>query len=191
MYVKEQPAFLNAACQIETDLEPLELLQAVKHIEQKLGRDQKGQRFGPRPIDLDIVTYGEHVLSTPDDQLVIPHPRLAERDFVLRPLCDIDEALCIPQTDGTKRTAVELLSELLQGKENGDLIKVTPTNTGRLLKWGSKTLLMGIVNATPDSFSDGGENNTVSAALRQAEAYAIFDFDVIDVRDINLTTWRE
>lgn len=181
MYVEEQPAFLNAACEIETTLEPLDLLQAVKRVEKNFGRDQKSVRYGPRSIDLDIIAYGERLVQTSDDKLVIPHPRLAERDFVLRPLCDISEDCQIPRTDGTKQSAVDLLSDLLGDETDCNLVKVTPTNTGRLLKWGSHTLLMGIINATPDSFSDGGENNTVSSALRRAEEFAKFDFDVLDV----------
>lgn len=181
MYVTDQPPFLNAACEIETELEPLDLLRAVKRLEREFGRDEQGTRYGPRPIDLDIVTYGERVIHTPDDELIVPHPRLAERDFVLRPLCDISEDYQIPQSDGTKRSAAELLTALLEKERDLFLVKVTPTNTGRLLKWGYKTLLMGVINATPDSFSDGGENNTVSGALRQVEKYVKYGFDVIDV----------
>lgn len=182
MYVTDQPAFLNAVCEIETGLEPIELLRTLKHVEKDFGRDIEGMRNGPRPIDLDIVTYGDRIIHAPDDELVVPHLRLAERDFVLRPLCDISENYQIPQSDGTKRSAAELLTALLKKERDLHLVKVTPTNTGKLLKWGVKTLLMGIVNATPDSFSDGGKNNTESAALRQVEEYAKYGFDVIDVR---------
>ncbi|CDF40204.1 unnamed protein product [Chondrus crispus] len=181
MYVEEQPALLNAACEIETTLELLDVLQAVKRVEKKFGRDQKSVGYGPRSIDLDIIAYGERLVQTSDDKLVIPHPRRAERDFVLRPLSDNSEDCQIPRTDGTKRSAVDLLSYLLGGETDCNLVKVTPTNTGKLLKWGSHTLLMGIINATPDSFSDGGENNRVSSALRRAEEFAKFDFDVLDI----------
>lgn len=181
MYVTNQPAFLNAVCEIETKLEPMELLRTLKHVEKDFGRDEEGMRNGPRPIDLDIVTYGDRIIRTPEDELIVPHLRLAERDFVLRPLCDISEDYQIPQSDGSKRSAAELLATLLEKERDLLLVKVTPTNTGKLLKWGVKTLLMGIINVTPDSFSDGGQTTTVSAALRQVEEYVKYGFDVIDV----------
>lgn len=85
-YVADQPAFLNAAVLGKTGLEPPALLQALKGLEKKLGRAPSFQ-YGPRLIDLDIIFYGDRMLITPE--LVLPHPRMAEREFVLRPLADI------------------------------------------------------------------------------------------------------
>ena len=82
----EQPNFLNAALKIETKLTPKDLLKSLKSIEQQLGRDFNGQRYGPRPIDLDILYYEDAELNEPD--LMIPHPRIHEREFVLRPLAE-------------------------------------------------------------------------------------------------------
>ncbi|PFG73994.1 2-amino-4-hydroxy-6-hydroxymethyldihydropteridine diphosphokinase [Tepidiforma thermophila] len=84
----DQPPFLNAAVLAETDLPPASLLAALKGIEHALGR-RPGRRWGPRPIDLDILFYGDLRLETPD--LTIPHPRIAERAFVLAPLAEILE----------------------------------------------------------------------------------------------------
>jgi 2-amino-4-hydroxy-6-hydroxymethyldihydropteridine diphosphokinase len=84
--VADQPPFLNAAVAIETDLSLAELLAFVKGMEREMGRQPSG-RWGPRLIDIDILLYGDLVLQTPD--LVIPHPRLAERAFVLVPLAEI------------------------------------------------------------------------------------------------------
>ena len=81
-----QRSYLNGAARLETDLEPQALLVELKRIERSLGR-REGPRWGPRPIDLDIVLYGSTVLETAD--LVIPHPRFRERLFVLRPLSQI------------------------------------------------------------------------------------------------------
>jgi 2-amino-4-hydroxy-6-hydroxymethyldihydropteridine diphosphokinase len=81
-----QGKYLNAAALVETDLEPASLLAELKSIEHRLGR-RDGPRWGERPIDLDILLYDDLVLDTPD--LVIPHPRLAERRFVLEPLVQI------------------------------------------------------------------------------------------------------
>ena len=90
---KEQPWFLNCVCALETDLSPQALLEFVKAIETKLGR-KPTLRFGPRPIDIDILFYDGLILDSPD--LVIPHPRLAERAFVLVPLKEIAPNLVHP-----------------------------------------------------------------------------------------------
>ena len=84
----DQPPFLNAAVLAETSLPPAALLAELKAIEHALGR-RPGRRWGPRPIDLDILFYGDLRLETPD--LTIPHPRIAERAFVLAPLAEILE----------------------------------------------------------------------------------------------------
>jgi len=81
-----QPRFLNLVCQVYTRLAPTELLTLAKGIESKLGR-VLSQSNAPRPIDIDILFYGDQVIETPE--LVIPHPRLAERAFVLVPLAEI------------------------------------------------------------------------------------------------------
>ena len=83
----EQPPFYNAVCQIEAGLEPLPLLRFLKGLEAEVGRRPGGERWGPRPIDLDILLYGEETRDS--EALVIPHPRLAERGFVLAPLAEI------------------------------------------------------------------------------------------------------
>lgn len=83
----EQPAFYNAAVAIETGLEPLSLLRFLKAIEEEVGRRPGGERNGPRPIDIDILLYGGDTFE--DELLTIPHPRLAERPFVLVPLAEI------------------------------------------------------------------------------------------------------
>jgi 2-amino-4-hydroxy-6-hydroxymethyldihydropteridine diphosphokinase len=83
---EDQPAFLNMVVKAETGLEPESLLKYLKQIEIELGRE-KSVRWGPRLIDLDILFYDDLVLDTPP--LVIPHPRLHERAFVLVPLADV------------------------------------------------------------------------------------------------------
>lgn len=89
----DQPDFLNAVCRAETDLAPGDLLCVVKGIEAEMGR-RPAFRNAPRPIDVDILFYDDLVLSTPD--LAIPHPRLAERAFVLVPLADLAPGLRHP-----------------------------------------------------------------------------------------------
>ena len=97
MYLTDQPCFLNGAVEIETRLEPHALLERLKQIEKQIGRDLNGVRNGPRLIDLDILFYEDRAISDSpsssillnSSDLVIPHPRIQEREFVLAPLCDL------------------------------------------------------------------------------------------------------
>ena len=81
-----QPLFLNGAMSIMTILSPRELLEFTQKIECDLGRESKGT-YDPRTIDIDILFYGQHLVC--EEDLIIPHPLLHERDFVLDPLCEI------------------------------------------------------------------------------------------------------
>lgn len=92
-YVVDQPPFLNMALEGRTALPPAELLVFLKGVEQAMGRVPT-RRYGPRLIDLDILLYADRVVQTPD--LVIPHPLMAERAFVLLPLAEIAPALRHP-----------------------------------------------------------------------------------------------
>jgi len=85
-----QGKYLNGVLKASTDLNPLDLLNILKQIEQRLGRI-KTVRNGPRLIDLDILLYDQIIINTP--QLTIPHPRMLERDFVMRPLKEIEPEL--------------------------------------------------------------------------------------------------
>ena len=93
MYYTDQPSFLNAMVLIETNLSPFELLKSLKNIEDTVGR-QISFRNGPRLIDLDIIMYNDAHIE--DEILQIPHPRLHERAFVLKPLVDINPTLVHP-----------------------------------------------------------------------------------------------
>ena len=104
-----QGPYLNGAAALETDLAPAALLAELKRIEHTLGR-REGPRWGPRPIDLDILLYGDEVLDTPE--LAIPHPRLGERRFVLEPLAEIAPEVRVP---GVRLTVGELLKRLVPG----------------------------------------------------------------------------
>jgi 2-amino-4-hydroxy-6-hydroxymethyldihydropteridine diphosphokinase len=91
----EQPMFLNAVAEVRTDLPARKLLASLLAIERDLGRDRTvEQRWGPRTIDLDLLLYGGEVVDEPG--LTVPHPRLAERLFVLEPLHELAPDLVLP-----------------------------------------------------------------------------------------------
>lgn len=84
--VENQPFFFNAVAEIVTGLEPRSLLRHLKNIEHEIGR-RPGERWGPRPIDLDLLLYDDEIMES--ELLTIPHPRMADRAFVLVPLAEI------------------------------------------------------------------------------------------------------
>ena len=96
----DQPRFLNLVCQVYTNLTPAALLTIAKGIESKLGR-ARGKPNAPRPIDIDILFYGDQIIETPE--LVIPHPRLTERAFILIPLAEISPDLVHPVNGKTTK----------------------------------------------------------------------------------------
>jgi len=114
-YVTDQPRFFNMALSANTDLDALALLAFLKRIEEYLGRTA-GERYGPRPIDLDIIFFGDEIVDLPE--LTVPHPRLSERAFVLRPLADIAPAKIHP---GSGTSVAEMLAAL---DDDGGLIRV-------------------------------------------------------------------
>lgn len=105
-YIADQSLFFNAALTGETSLSPLALLWNIKQLETELGRTPTF-RYGPRSIDIDILFYADQVIATPE--LTIPHPHMAEREFVLRPLADIAPYWKHPQTG---LTVIEMLDQL-------------------------------------------------------------------------------
>ncbi|MBN1530909.1 MAG: 2-amino-4-hydroxy-6-hydroxymethyldihydropteridine diphosphokinase [Thermoleophilaceae bacterium] len=96
--VVDQPDFLNACVRVETDLPPEPLLDVCKQVERELGRRPGGRRHGPRPVDVDLLLLGD--LEHRSGRLVLPHPDITGRRFVLEPLLELDPHLALP--DGTE-----------------------------------------------------------------------------------------
>jgi 2-amino-4-hydroxy-6-hydroxymethyldihydropteridine diphosphokinase/dihydropteroate synthase len=129
--------YLNIAVQADTQHDPAELLVVIKQIETELGRDHALQ-WAPRPIDIDILLFENHTIAT--ETLTVPHRQLQRRPFVLTPLVALNPNLRIPGMGS--RSVLQLSRDL-----------------GRQIP-----LWMGIVNVTPDSFSDGGQRQSWSDA---------------------------
>ena len=98
------PPFVNAAARLRTDIAPAVLLAALHGVEAAFGR-KRGQKNAPRTLDLDLIAYGERQCESPS----LPHPRMAERDFVLAPICDLAPDWRPP---GSDRSAAQMLASL-------------------------------------------------------------------------------
>jgi dihydroneopterin aldolase / 2-amino-4-hydroxy-6-hydroxymethyldihydropteridine diphosphokinase / dihydropteroate synthase len=212
-YVLDQPPFLNGALAVETNLPPSDLLAHIKaNVEGAMGRE-KTLRFGPRNIDVDILLYGPNaVVEVPEGggdggrlPLSVPHPRLAERDFALGPLADLCPGLMHPTlhcsiVDLLARLPAVNLTRVLPlpsrplgpaGAGSNDAAAAAAALSPpqeRLLRLGGRTHVVGILNVTPDSFSDGGEHfaagdahAAADAAVRHAVAMVAAGADVIDI----------
>ena len=108
----EQEWFVNYVVKIETDLDPLSLLNILKSIERAAGRIKDTVRFGPRILDMDIILFDDVVMNTP--MLTVPHPRMHKRRFVLKPICDIDPRIKHPVLHQTMESLLADLDEKSQ-----------------------------------------------------------------------------
>jgi 2-amino-4-hydroxy-6-hydroxymethyldihydropteridine diphosphokinase len=202
MYVTDQAPFLNGALEIQTNLSPHALLTRLKQVEMSLGRDLDGNslRFGPRPIDLDIIQYG--VVFKDDEteigmevnamnggiivespRLSIPHPRMTEREFVMSPLCDLNRNIIHPiQNESSGEILRTLLLErtTCDDKAEPEAVHILPLPRGRMLHF-NETHIMGILNVTPDSFSDGGNYEEVELAVKEALQMIEDGASIIDI----------
>lgn len=187
MYVLDQETFINGVIEITSELSPLDLLRLLKRTENEIGR-QKTFENGPRAIDLDLVLYGDEMVTVGEKGdavdadgfgwLEVPHASVAEREFVLRPLADIDPTVIHPRLG-------ETVSDLLAKVTPGGLAPIIPfTHPARPLRLTSTPAIMAIFNATPDSFSDGAVDRTRSSTAieRVNELMALRDPpDMIDI----------
>ena len=110
-----QDWFINAAVKILTVLEPMSLLDDLKKIQRRAGRTHDPIQFGPRILDLDIIFYDEVVIDS--EVIVLPHPRMHKRRFVLKPICDIDPQLIHPVLKEDVQTLLSNLGDDTQGVE--------------------------------------------------------------------------
>lgn len=156
----DQPWYINQILAVSTSLSPQALLSSLIDIERSFGR-LRTERNAARTLDLDLIAYDDVTMETAD--LVLPHPRLAERAFVLAPLAEIAPDWRHPTL---RETAQTLLNRL--DRSGVRALKPTP-------------LLMAVVNVTPDSFSDGGKFAKTEAAIAHAIALIEAGADILDV----------
>lgn len=171
MYYKDQADFYNGVLKISCYETPHDLLKILKEIEYNHINRIKEFDNGPREIDLDILLYDDISINTPN--LTIPHKSMLERTFVLQPLCEliapdtIHPVSAEPIHDHSKQLIISNSNEQLQ--ESSRLLQITPIPRLKenVLKFDQidhklPTVVMGILNVTPDSFSDGGKNYNLS-----------------------------
>ena len=162
--------YLNIALRCETTLAPTELLKKLKTIETEMGRHDAA-RWAPRVIDIDILAWGNEIIN--DGTLSIPHRGLLERPFALWPLADIAPFWQCPKEG---KTASELIT-VWGSRFTGD----APFHTRQIYQRIDTPILMGIVNVTPDSFSDGGKYLIAEAAAEQAICLVNAGAEIIDI----------
>ncbi|TFK29528.1 Dihydropteroate synthase [Coprinopsis marcescibilis] len=217
MYVTDQPSFINCACVIETNVSPLTLLHLVKTVEKIVGR-VPSIRNGPRAVDLDIILYDNDIFDSRPAQkrqnlddlegyLVVPHPRLAEREFVLRPLNDILPDYVHPLLN---KAISQLLQELeiplneppmqkiipfprlphSDDEDRGEFSVCPAPPTLEFWNHGAsklhfprecRTHLMATLNTTPDSFSDGSSHNDIPRAMEYVRQSVLDGASIIDI----------
>lgn len=175
MYVTDQRMFLNTCCEVQVSLSAEDLLRTLQTIELELGKSSVIPN-GPRSIDCDILFFDSKIIES--DVLVVPHPRMKERFFVLTPLMDICPDFMHPVL---KTRIKEMHAELLQ-READECVRVFPAiNDDCVFPLGPRSYVMGILNVTPDSFSDGGLFFDPEVACSHARTMIEQGADIIDV----------
>ncbi|KAL1955272.1 hypothetical protein VTO42DRAFT_8870 [Malbranchea cinnamomea] len=162
MYVTDQGKFVNGVCEVSTSMSPFQLLDTLQSIENTMGR-QKIIDKGPRVIDLDILLYDNETIS--DERLNVPHKLMLEREFVLRPLCQLIPHEVSPSS--AKAWSYQAHLDALP-PSNPAPVAITPLSKTLPLLTPSdprrNTHVMAIMNVTPDSFSDGGIHSSEDLA---------------------------
>ncbi|ODO07366.1 dihydropteroate synthase [Cryptococcus wingfieldii CBS 7118] len=189
MYVEDQDRFVNGVIEVTTSLEPLDLLRLLKRTERATGRT-KTFTNGPRVVDLDLVFYGQRVLKIGSETdaedadgvrwLECPHARLGEREFVLRPLADIDASFTHPAVG---KSISQLLDSLPDPSSLGPMIPLRTHSRSLRLSSPATPRIMAIFNATPDSFSDGDPSRT-STKHALEECLKLIEQGGADILDI-------
>ena len=114
MYNLDLNEFLNGVIKVSTSYKPFQLLDKVKEIESKMGREESVERYENRIIDIDILCCGDEIVSSKN--LIVPHPNIKERKFVLEPWCDIDSSYIIANENRNVKELLAMLPDSLKLK---------------------------------------------------------------------------
>ena len=163
--------FLNFALACESTLSPQALFATLKNIEHALGREKEYERWSPRIVDIDIITWHDERLTT--ETLTLPHPRMLDRPFVLWPLADLMPCWQHPERQLTAEQLVEPW-----GSRFG---VVAPYRTRQINQRVDTPRLVGIINVTPDSFADGGKCATTEQAFHHAVHLMEAGAEILDI----------
>jgi len=170
----DQP-YINLALSCETSLSPDELQTHLKEIEKTVGRKQEKRRWGPRVLDIDILAWDDLVRK--DELLIIPHRDLCERPFALWPLADIAPEWIFPEPGPYQGKKAAQIVERWGSRFSGE----APLHTRQIPHRIDTAQLVGILNVTPDSFSDGGVFNDPEEAVRHAQNLVAAGAEIIDI----------
>jgi 2-amino-4-hydroxy-6-hydroxymethyldihydropteridine diphosphokinase / dihydropteroate synthase len=166
---------LNLALRCETTLTPLALLKELKAIEHRIGRKPEIRHWGPRLIDIDILVWDDVVQES--EALTLPHRGLLDRPFALWPLSDVAPFWKNPMLGAEHGKTAAALVEKWGSRFTGE----APLHTRQLYQRIMAPQLVGIINVTPDSFSDGGHYLQAEKALEQAHALIQSGAEVLDI----------
>ena len=167
--------YLNLAIRCETNLEPLELLDQIKNIERAFGRKPQVRHWGPRVIDIDILAWDEKIIQ--NEKLSVPHKSLSERPFALWPLADVSPFWIFPLSGKNQgKTAAQMVEEW-GSRYSGD----APFHTRQIPHRIDTSQFVGIINVTPDSYSDGGKFLHADSAIKQILSLVDSGAEIIDI----------
>lgn len=168
--------YLNIAVRCKTTLDPLSLLAAIQNIEFSCGREKEHAYWSPRVIDIDILSWDNEIIS--NEKLHIPHAHLLDRPFALWPLADVTPFWVYPGDDSSAKglTAAQLVE-----KWGSRFLFEAPFRTRQIAQRMEGAKLVGILNVTPDSFTDGGKYEDPTIALQQAISLVEQGAEIIDI----------
>lgn len=202
MYHLDQDKFINGVFEITTKLTPQSLLKILKEIEYNVLGRVKLIENGPRSIDLDILLYDDLVLNDTQVNLTIPHISMLERTFVLQPLCELVpptyihplsaepihnhlKQLYVSTGDASKQKSNRLSTHVPLFNALSNHHDANAALTFDLTHHTHRTRLMGILNTTPDSFSDGGRSASLPLAIENALKMVHAGVDIIDIGGVS------
>ncbi|VVC74732.1 Dihydropteroate synthase [Aquicella siphonis] len=167
--------YLNLAMRCQSSLNPVELLKQLKNIEWSIGRKPEVRHWGPRIIDIDILAWNDVVIQS--EPLTVPHASLQERPFALWPLADVAPMWKFPLSGANQGKTAAQMVEAWGSRFSGN----APFHTRQINQRVDTSRLVGIVNITPDSFSDGGKFLEPEKALQQIIHLVNAGAEIIDI----------